>query len=75
MEEDREWKSCCYTVNKNMIVYICQISLATGVIIASLVNLSSNDKTSDEKLLWSSLLASCLGYILPSPQIREDKKQ
>ena len=51
-------------------VFICQIIVVFTVICASIYNLSTN---SEDKTLWTSLLSSCIGYILPQPVIKKVK--
>jgi len=55
---------------KAQVVFICQIILIYIIILTSVVNLSINN---GDKTLWCTLLASCLGYILPNPSIKRSK--
>ena len=52
-----------------MIVFLAQITIIFIVIGASIVNLSLFN--SNNKLLWVSLLSSCLGYLLPNPTLEK----
>ena len=54
---------------KNKIVYIVQVIAILIIIIFSLINLSWKLTPENEKL-WVSLLASCLGYLLPNPRLK-----
>ena len=55
---------------KSVFVFICQLLVVFTVICASIYNLSAN---SEDKTLWTSLLSSCIGYILPQPGIKKAK--
>lgn len=58
-------------VPRSEIVFFFQVILVYIVVIVSIVNLSigrSNDK------LWIALLSSSLGYILPCPNLKPNKK-
>ena len=59
------WPKVC---PKSAVVYITQMLIILGVVIASIVNLSI---TNDNKEMWISLLCSTIGYILPSPKLRK----
>lgn len=48
------------------LVYFSQIFAVYMIIIASLVNLSIGSKPTE---LYITLLSSCVGFILPSPQL------
>lgn len=63
-----QWNVLGTRVPKTEIVYFCQISLVYIIIIASLVNLSIQNGSSE---LWISLLGSCIGYILPNPKLKK----
>lgn len=63
----KEWNICGAIIPKNEIVYFTQIFMIYGVIICSLVNICISE---NDYCLWSSLLSSCLGYLLPAPSIK-----
>ena len=53
---------------KSEVVYFVQVILIYIVVIISIVNLTMN--RGDGKL-WTALLSSCLGYILPNPSLKK----
>ena len=56
------------TFPKDEAVFFSQLFIITIVVIAAVYNLTtSNGKTT----LWTALLSSALGYILPNPQLRK----
>ena len=56
---------------KSVVVFCCQIIVLYTVICVSIYNLSTNSEFST---LWTNLLSSCLGYILPQPALKKIKK-
>ena len=65
------WKICGYGMNKSQVVYFSQIILIYIIILTCITNLSLKNGDSN---LWTALLSSCIGYILPSPKIKDNKK-
>ncbi len=62
------WRTCGQKTPKSEVVYLCQILVLYTVIVVSIYNLTVE---SDNATLWTALLSSCLGYILPSPTIEK----
>lgn len=65
------WKICGYGLDRSQVVYFSQIIIIYIMIITCIINLSIQNGDSN---LWTALLSSCLGYILPSPKIKEKRK-
>ena len=61
-----KWMVFGYSVPKNEVVFFTQAIIIYVVIVCALVNLCMER---GDRVLWSTLLASCLGYILPNPTI------
>ena len=85
MEDERErqssqvWNVLGKKLPRNEVVYFSQVFLIYIVIIACIVNLSRGVGDSN---LWTCLLSSGLGYLLPNPSLEvwrpprlEDKKK
>lgn len=53
------------------VVFISQIALLFIVVITSLVNLSLEHGNTN---LWTMVLTSCLGYMLPNPRLKAAKE-
>ena len=64
------WTCCDTRVPKDEIVYICQIVAVYTVIVASIANLAFGYGDSN---LWSALLSSSIGYLLPSPTLHNER--
>jgi Trk-type K+ transport system membrane component len=56
---------------KSEIVFFFQVVLIYIVVITAIVNLSLN---TDNSKLWTALLSSSIGYLLPAPSLKENKK-
>lgn len=61
-----QWKCCTENIPTTQIVFFVQVILVYIVTITCIVNLALGNEPKD---LWVSLLASCLGYILPAPAL------
>ena len=62
------WKWCGEAVPREEIVFFAQMILALGVIVSSIVCLSI--QPGENKEFWMVMLSSCLGYIVPSPNMK-----
>ena len=65
------WKVCGYAMDRSQVVYFSQIILIYLIIVTCIINLSLRNADSN---LWTALLSSCIGYILPSPKFKDKKK-
>jgi len=54
-------------IPKPEVVFFSQVVIIYIVIITAVVNLSIQN---GDPTLWSTLLASCLGYLLPNPSVK-----
>ena len=63
----QQWDICGQGVPKSEIVF-CQVVILYTVILTSIYNLTKEN--SDTKL-WTALLSSSLGYLLPHPTIKK----
>jgi len=61
---------CGKETSKGHCVFACQMVIIYIVIITCIINLSIDNGESN---LWTALLSSCLGYILPAPSIKIKK--
>lgn len=64
------WKLCGYGINQSQVVYFSQIIILYIIILTCIVNLSLKNGDSN---LWTALLSSSIGLILPSPKIKNKK--
>ena len=67
-----KWQVCGYAMDKSQVVYFSQIILIYLIIITCIINLSLRNADSN---LWTALLSSCIGYILPSPKYKDKKNK
>ena len=52
---------------KEEIVFLCQVIILYTVIVVSIYNLTV---AHDDSTLWTALLSSSLGYLLPNPSLK-----
>jgi len=71
-KEKDYWKCCGIEMQRGQVVYFSQIFLIYIIILTCIVNLSLGNGDSN---LWTALLSSCIGYILPSPKIKITKNK
>ena len=54
---------------KGEIVFLCQVVVLYTVIVVSIYNLTVGH---GDSTLWTALLSSSLGYLLPNPSMKRD---
>ena len=54
---------------KEEIVFFCQVIILYMVIVVSIYNLTVGH---DDSTLWTALLSSSLGYLLPNPSVKRE---
>ena len=68
--ETQQWKFFGQVVPKTEVIFFCQVIILYIVIIACIINLSLRNGDSN---LYTALLSSSLGIILPSPSLTRRK--
>ena len=63
-----DWRVFGYKFSRSLGVFVSQTVILYVVIITSLINLTLGK---DPHTLWTALLSSCLGYLLPAPNIKK----
>ena len=63
------WFDDCNTPTAKELVFLVQLITILIVIIACIFNLSFNEQSSN---LWTVLLSSSIGYILPNPRLNNN---
>jgi hypothetical protein len=61
------WVTCGKKTPRSEVVFLSQVVILYTIIIVSIYNLTVQSQNST---LWTALLSSCLGYLLPSPTIK-----
>jgi hypothetical protein len=64
----REWKSCCFSINASATKYFVQVGVLAGLIIYSAVMMVIMPDCNSQRN-YSSLLLFCLGILAPSPKM------
>ena len=67
-----EWHAFGRKFPRSEVVFLTQTVLLYIVVITSLVNLTIGN---EPHTLWTALLSSSIGYLLPNPSIKRDKPQ
>ena len=67
-QSEHQWHFCGQGVPKSEIVFFCQTLIVYIVILTSIYNLTTQKGDSN---LWTALLSSSLGYLLPNPTIKK----
>lgn len=67
-----QWKCCGDKLPKEEIVFFVQVIPIYTVILCSIVSLVLEH---GDEHIWTVLLGSCLGYLLPNPSISRQKKK
>ena len=67
-DKSDKWHVLGSRVPKAEIVYFSQMTIVYIIILASIVNLSIQNGSTE---LWISLLSSCIGYALPNPKLKK----
>ena len=63
------WHLFCTDCPKAEIVFLCQVVVLYTIIAVSIYNLTTGHTDSN---LWTALLSSSLGYLLPNPSVKRD---
>lgn len=66
----RSWSVFNQRIPRSEIVFFCQVFVIYTVIVTSIYNLSRGH---EDGHLWTALLSSALGYLLPNPTIKHKK--
>ena len=66
-----DWKLFGRLLPKNEVIFICQVVILYIVIITCIVNLTMRNGDSN---LWTALLSSSLGIMLPQPTLATRKR-
>ena len=68
----RSWPMFGVRVPRAEIVFFCQVIIIYTVIVTSIYNLTTGHKDGH---LWTALLSSSLGILVPNPSIKRKKPQ
>ena len=69
-EQENTWKSCCYDLNKNAVMYFTTIIIITGIMAFCIYKLSIN-LTCESQTVYMGLLTLLLGILAPSPVFKK----
>ena len=66
------WSILGQKLPQGEVVYLTQVLLIYIVILTCIINLSRGQGDSN---LWTCLMSSCLGYLLPNPKLSASQKK
>jgi hypothetical protein len=66
-KEAKIWKSCCFSINKEVVVFITQNLIGVLIIVFCIVKLN-DDLDCSEQQTFISLLTFIAGILLPNPK-------
>lgn len=66
----KTWHIFGARIPRSEVVFLSQVVVMYGVIVSCICNLSLHNENTE---LWVALLSSCLGYLLPTPQITDGR--
>ena len=69
-DESEKWRMCCSSIHKTEVVFFVQVGFLFMLSVFAIVQIVKNAPNSE---IYFSLLASCLGIIVPSPSLTKDK--
>ena len=69
-DTEEEWYMCCSSIHKSEIVFFVQVAFLFALSIFSMIQIV---KKADNLEIYFSLIASCLGIIVPSPSLTKNK--
>ena len=73
IHQQNTWRSCCYDLDKNAVMYFTQIGIIFFVICFAVFKLIT-DTTEGSQTIYMSLLTLCLGVISPQPTFKKKIK-
>ena len=69
-EQENTWRSCCYDLNKNAVMYFTTISIIVGIMVFCIYKLTTNESC-ENQTAYIALLTLLLGLVSPSPVFKK----
>ena len=70
LENNLEWKSCCFKLDKDFMKFFVQITISFMILTLSIYKLIVITDNNDDKSLYVSLLTLILGIYTPQPTLK-----
>ena len=67
-KQKKEWVSCCFKVDKAMVVFIVQTAVLASTLAYASVQLAYTDDCNKSRI-WSSIMTMVIGIIMPAPRL------
>lgn len=65
-----QWKSCCFKIDKRVLVFSSQLIISIIILIFSMVQLIGEHGNCEGSAPYLTLISTLIGYWLPSPTIK-----
>ena len=73
IHQQNTWRSCCYDLDKNAVMYFTQIGIIFFVICFAVFKLIT-DNSEGSQTIYMSLLTLCVGIVSPQPTFKKKIK-
>ena len=73
IQQQNTWRSCCYDLDKNAVMYFTQIGIIFFVICFAVFKLIT-DNSEGSQTIYMSLLTLCVGIVSPQPTFKKKIK-
>ena len=73
IQQQNTWRSCCYDLDKNAVMYFTQVGIIFFVICFAVFKLIT-DNSEGSKSIYMSLLTLCVGILSPQPTFKKKIK-
>ena len=70
IHQQNTWRSCCYDLDKNAVMYFTQVGIIFFVICFAVFKLIT-DNSEGSQTIYMSLLTLCLGSVAPAPTFKK----
>ena len=73
IHQQNTWRSCCYDLDKNAVMYFTQVGIIFFVICFAVFKLIT-DNSEGSQTIYMSLLTLCVGIVSPQPTFKKKIK-
>ena len=73
IQQQNTWRSCCYDLDKNAVMYFTQVGIIFFVICFAVFKLIT-DNSEGSQTIYMSLLTLCVGIVSPQPTFKKKIK-
>jgi hypothetical protein len=67
---DKTYKSCCFSLDKNFVRYVTQISIYYIILSLAIYKLITIEDKTEDRSIWISLVTMILGIVTESTKLK-----